>query len=319
MKYYNFNLDKAPSERWVEIFEQNESLIKDLKKHIQSLLKAYSSSILLLKPFFNSFDKSKIMYYEEITYIAKRIGLSKMECVLMQLMYESSAACTTAVIKINKKEFFLRTMDWPQDFMKDITIGLNIIKNSKVIAKATSWIGYVGLLTASKIDPNYTISINYRRTKDITLQSLTENLIRAYQMRWPIGHLIRSIMEEDYSVSTAKSMLEEFQLISPCYFILYVPGKKSYVITRDPDKAVHVRADQLVQANCDFDKTFPNILWSLERVQLINKMEEKLNSYKTKLSSEEILKHLLVHPVLNEETVYIHYQYEDDHHTIINK
>lgn len=59
--------------------------------------------------------------------------------------------------------------------------------------------------------------------------------------------------------------------------MLYIPNKNSCVITRDANKTVDVRYHTLVQANCDHDKTKPNILWSLERVNIIKDVQKKHN------------------------------------------
>lgn len=97
-------------------------------------------------------------------------------------------------------------------------------------------------------------------------------------MKWPIGYLVRSIIENIFALNDTKNLLETSQLISPCYITLYVHNQQSYIITRDCDKTVNTRSDNLVQTNCDWNKTKPNILWSLERIKFIKSVQEKINA-----------------------------------------
>lgn len=102
---------------------------------------------------------------------------------------------------------------------------------------------------------------------------------------------------------------------------------RSCILTRDCDKIVNIRYDNLVQTNCDYDKTKPNILYSVERRKTINKIQQKINSINLNESNEsikimdsnKILKLFLKFPIINCETIYIHYQYTNEHATFIYK
>ncbi|XWV24464.1 mg760 protein [Tupanvirus deep ocean] len=315
--FYDFDLQLPAAKRWGAIFDAHSDYLPKLQTNLRNILNQFGLLPSLIKPIYNMTSESNILYYDEIRYIAERVGFSPFEALLMQLIYETSSACTATVLNIGTKKFFFRTMDWPMLFLKDITIGLNIKRGSKLIGKVTTWLGYVGFLTATNTTNNYTVVINYRQTKKINLTSLASNLYRTISMNWPIGYLVRHIIENSFDIVAAKNSLETAPLISPCYITFYVPDHQSYIITRDSDKSVDTRIDNLIQTNCDWNKTEPNILWSLERIESIKKIQKIIDESIDDLSSSEILTLLLKYPVLNEETVYVHYQYGNEFATIV--
>jgi hypothetical protein len=323
IKFYDFDLKLSAEERWGPIFDAHASYLSRLNKQLRSLIDQFGLATKIGKPVYNLTSSSKIMYYDEICYIAQRIGLDTYETLLMQLIYETSSACTATVLRVGDKEFFFRTMDWPMMFLKDITIGLNIRKGDKLIGKVTTWLGYVGYLTATRltdseslITNDYTVAINYRRTEEMSLVNICKNFFRTVNMKWPIGHLVRYIIDSNFEQDGALRSLQEAELISPCYITVYVPYRVTSIITRDCDRAVDTRTFDLIQTNCDWNKTEPNILWSLERRTAIAEVQRKLKD-KSNMKSKEIIDMLLKEPILNEETIYVHYQYNDEFVTLV--
>lgn len=319
INFFDFDLDIIPENRWKHIFDAFEEKIPELKKNINKIIVSYGSLSDIGDIFIKLIPNSKILYYQELSYIAKRIGLSIFEILILQLTYEISSACTTAIFEIGDEKFFLRTMDWPLQFLKDITIGLRIIRNNLVIAQVTTWLGYVGFLTVTNIINNCSYAVNYRRTSNLSFISIIKNLVRILNMNWPIGYLIRFITEVNIDLHTAIELLSTTQLISPCYITIYAPNDKSCILTRDCNKLDNIRYNNLVQTNCDHDKIEPNILWSLERIALIKKVYWKLKNKKNKffLSSKKLLKSFLREPVLNNQTIYIHYQYGNEFKSLV--
>lgn len=317
--FFDFDLDVIPEKRWEHIFDAFTTKLPKLKNSIKKITANQNLLSDIGNIAYNLISESNILHFQEIQYIAQRMELSIFEVLSLQLTYEMSSACTTAVLKIKEKNFFLRTMDWPMDFLKDITIGLNIMKNNKCIAKATTWLGYIGFLTATDSVNNCTYAINYRRTTNMSLGSIIKNFFRTLKMNWPIGYLIRYIVEINLNTTDAIELLSIAQLISPCYITIYAPNDKSCILTRNFDKLDNIRYDNLIQTNCDCDKTVPNILSSLERVALIKKKYWQLNSTtnKSQLTPKKILRCFLKDPVLNSETIYIHYQYDNEFKTFV--
>ncbi|AGC02196.1 Ntn (N-terminal nucleophile) hydrolase [Acanthamoeba polyphaga moumouvirus] len=257
------------------------------------------------------------MYYDEISYISERIGIDLYETLLLQLVYETTSACTTAILDVNDNKFYLRTMDWPMDFLRDITIGLRIIKNSEIIGHVVTWLGYVGFLTVKNIQHEYSIAINYRTTGNMTLFLAIKNAYRAATLKWPIGYLVRYILEKNLTLSKAKTYFINVELISPCYITLFSSNDSSYVITRNCDKSINVRSTNLIQTNCDYNKNEPNILWSIERREYIQKVINKINNSEKKISYKKLIKAISKFPVVNKDTIYIHFQYNGVEETFI--
>jgi hypothetical protein len=317
--FYDFDIDAHADEKWGHIIDDNLKAIPKFRLELIKMLNSLGTTVTVTELVHRATSPMDMLYYDEIYYLAQRLDLQTHHILLLQLVYEAFSGCTAAVLKVGKKDFFFRTMDWPLDFLRKVTVGLNVIKDGKTIGRVTTWLGYVGFLTATSVNNNYTISINYRKTKDISISALIGYLFRNLTPRWQIGCLVRSIIEKDYDASTARSVLESTELMLPCYATLFIPKYQSYVITRDSNKLVSTRNNELIQTNCDWNKTTPNLLYSVERMKFVKAIQREINrSSKKKWSSEELLELLLEYPVLNEETLYYHYQYGDEFGTFVN-
>jgi hypothetical protein len=44
-------------------------------------------------------------------------------------------------------------------------------RKGQSVLKATTWIGYVGILTGIRMEKGYSVSVNYRRTDDGTFSN----------------------------------------------------------------------------------------------------------------------------------------------------
>lgn len=296
IKFFNWDLGKSPKENWDPIFEDFD--IQNLKLHLNKIINPYRHVINMLKFGLNFVD---IMYQDELNFLAKKLNLSLMEVLMLQLIYETSSACTSAILETSEGPLFFRTMDWPYEFLKSYTIGLTILKDGKKIAKTITWLGYIGYLTVAHLKKKYVIAINYRRTKEINLTTILNNAVRTFNMAWPIGYLVREIVNNPTNLSSKEVLkkLENSPLISPCYITFYSTKIKSRIITRDADKTVSCRKVDLIQTNCDWNKSAPNILYSVERRAKVYPL------LKTDLPKDKVLDKLLEHPIINEETIYV--------------
>jgi len=309
IKYYDFDLDLEPSKRWVKIFDVFEPKLKGIKIQLEKILNQYGPVVSIAAVIFDSVDKSHIMFHDELTYVASRMGLPLYQIIILQLIYEMSAACTAAIFTVRKTEYFLRTMDWPMSFLKDITVGLNIKSGSKSVGQVIGWVGCVGFFTTTT--DTYVTAINYRRTTELDTVSMIANAFRTIGMKWPISYLVRSVLERQASVTDAINTFETAELISPTYITVYVmnpsPGIKSVIITRDADQLVHTRTHDLLQTNCDFDKDVPDILWSSERKELFGFVLAELNEQEIS-SKKIIMKSFLRAPIVNSDTIYVYFR-----------
>lgn len=320
IQFFDFDINKTASERWMPILDFYADHLSSIKNKLKEILKNSGLPLFLMKPVYDTIPKNKILYHDEICYIATRMNMHAYEILLLQLIYETSSACTSTVLKIGTENFYFRTMDWNMSFLKDITIGLNIISDNKKIGRAITWVGYVGFLTATNIVEKYSIAINYRKSKNFNILGLIKNVHRTIGMCWPIGILVRHIIENKFNLYDTKKKLEEAELISPCYITLYVPDYQTYILTRDCDKLIDIRTEDLIQTNCDNNMQGSNILYSYERIEQIKKIQKKIDKYLEKnyqISVETILKWLSEHPVINETTIYYYYEYKTDFNAFV--
>lgn len=134
--------------------------------------------------------------------------------------------------------------------------------------------------------------------------------MRAVKGVWPIGYLVRSIIEDNQNVEFTLNRLKQTQLISPCYITFY-HSEHSVILTRDADRLVHERRTDLIQANKDHSSLPQNnedILYSLQRVEKIKEVcnLNQNGTLTSNLTTEEFLNEILKFPIINEETIYIY-------------
>ena len=85
------------------------------------------------------------------------------------MVYEASTTCTSIVVEHseNGKPIHIRTMDWELPFLKPLTIDVVYTRNNQIVANATTWAGYVGVLTGMAFcDTPFSVSVNYREGPD---------------------------------------------------------------------------------------------------------------------------------------------------------
>lgn len=292
--------------RWTDLItEFKVPLEQAYHKMISMLGKSWSvtAATWTLKGILKTYSLAgKAMYLDELREISNIVNISVEELILIQLCYEMFAACISIIIERKGRNIHYRTMDWDFDFLKRLTVELDFRRENQTVFCATSWVGYIGVLTGM-IPGKYSIALNYRRADG----GIFRNISRALKLNWPTGYLIRWIMESQLDFDTAKETLEESQLISPCYFSLCRDTGRSYVIVRDCDRCKKVVGSNslLIQTNIDpdSDKNDENILWSIQRRKLARMIvTEKRGSWD---GYEHILNDLNKWPIINEETIYV--------------
>jgi hypothetical protein len=307
-----FDLDKNPADRWTNIIEIYKDKIPRMKEEINKIFKDFGLTGIVRKAldWFIYFYSNSILHREELLSIAKATGLDFEQVLLMQLMYEMNAACTTLITNADGKPVMFRTMDWDLSFLRELTVELSVLRNGQEIAVIPTWVGCVGFFTAfiRGKDENYAIALNYRRTFQSSeggLLTILKNTVRTLRLIWPCSYLIRYICESHASFDNAKWILSSFRLISPCYLTLFHPTK-SCIITRDADEAVDIRHELLYQTNIDAEqygnKNTDNIVWSRQRETILrDRIGNNGNKF---VSVKELLENLNQWPIYNVETIY---------------
>lgn len=317
-KRYIFDLDLAAEKRWLLILEDFKDKIPKLKLEIDKIFKnlgigsVYQTTLYYLV---RAFEMTGYMLYaEEIRSISNFSGIDFEKVVIMQLYYEMTSACTSIVTQVNNKSAFFRTMDWDFDLLRELTIELDVRRNGKTQFLATTWVGCVGLYTFT-IPDKYSLAINYRRTNNIDIKSMLSNALRIMTMYWPTSYLLRYIAESNLSNGKLDSILKRSLLVSPTYIIVcYHDGvTKPAIYIRDYDKLVsRYTNDYVIQTNCDHDKFEPNILCSIQRRELVERIIRRhSNNF---ASIEEMFISFVKEPIINEDTIYVTLiGYENDH------
>lgn len=148
-KQYVIDLDLLPNQRWKQIFDDHKVQCQNAVKELDKLVSGNVFIRTLAKTAEHIASTytltNKVMYIEEIQYMAERMGIPVGKAILFQLVYEMSAMCTSLGSSVNGEMVHFRSMDWELPFLKDLTMSLEFTKNKKTLFHAVSWVGYVGI------------------------------------------------------------------------------------------------------------------------------------------------------------------------------
>jgi hypothetical protein len=303
---FEINLDLPPSQRWVHILKEYSEIIPKIKKEIDIIIDSIlnTPTYFLISSVISYYKNTKsMMYIDELVCISEMTGIDFEKLVIFQIYYEMNAACTSVVTKVDDQYMLYRTMDWPMEFLKSITINVNFMKNNKILYHSTTFLGYVGCFTCT-IPNKCSLAINYRRTTEMNTLNTLNNVYSIMTMKWPIGYLIRDVCEKHENIDIKKTLLYS-ELISPCYIIMCSVLKNPIIIERNPTTHKITENEYVVQTNCDQDKQEPNILYSVERRKLVL---ESINSNKNKNNYkdiDDIVKQFTKFPIINDQTIYL--------------
>merc|ERR1712000_611097 len=167
---YKVDLDLDPKSRWTEIINDHaeafHAVNKIINEEMLETLGGFKKSLadLVLKGTLKSANAIGSVYFsEELKAISKLSNLPLEKVIALQLVYEASTCCTSIVVnhKDGKSPIHIRTMDWAMEFLSPLTIEVEFFRNKKLLFRATTWAGYVGVLTGSK-PSQFSASINFR-------------------------------------------------------------------------------------------------------------------------------------------------------------
>jgi hypothetical protein len=313
---YIVNLNDPPEKRWTHIVEKYKN---ECKKIFTFLDGEIGGTVKWMAVKLAELYAGKVFYIQELYSIAKILEISIGELILMQLCYEMYACCTSVVINCGKNTVHYRTMDWDMPDLCAVTIGVDFVRDGKVVFSGTTWAGYVGMMTAVK--PNVcAVSLNYRRTaqnSQIIKDNVMTNVRHSINGSWPVGFLIRHLMETENQYDKIVQYMENSKLIAPCYLTISGAGSGSsgqgVVISRTRESVDkknilgHNRGSYIVQTNIDYDMTHldvPNILYSKERIIAVDQLMRRYPDQ----GFDDIRKLFLFFgkkPIINEETIYV--------------
>ena len=164
----------------------------------------------------------------------KQRALTLGEIVIMNLIYDISAGCTSVVASLaNGTIIHGRNLDYPLPGLANISADIIFIRDSgnesTVAFRGTTYVGYVGLLTGMRqtttAASGLSISINERDHSGVVqkLIALLENAGSALLGGESVGFFIRDVLDgtrghASASWSEALHTLASTRLVAPMYF-----------------------------------------------------------------------------------------------------
>lgn len=233
---YVVDLDAPPAQRWrhvVSDFAEQLPGVTSLANEILGDMGSKAVEPLLAAAATVGF----VQYGDELRGIAEATGLPIGRVVMLQIAYEAFAACTSIVVEgEDGHPLHIRTMDWDMPELQPLTVEVDFMHAGQVVFTATTWAGYVGVLTGLKPGA-FSVSVNYRRTEVGSaepLKAFATNLQRAMARHWPISFLVRAAMEQCGTYQAACTTLEQSELIAPTYLtICGVSPGEGCILSRD--------------------------------------------------------------------------------------
>ena len=344
---FTVKLDAPAATRWDHVIAPYSSQLKAVEKLVDSTLTelaprlgSFASSFIQLVT--SAANRSgKVYYHEELAGIAAKADMPVGKLVAMQLIYEAAAHCTSVIVPVRVATAHrvsggddvlpaaaassyssssldltrvvmahIRTMDWEMDFLRPLTIEVDMTRNDRVVCTGTTWVGYVGLLTgfASRVDTtansdettvtetvapparsgdrrtsssscSFSLSVNFRSVGSGTFWT---NVSKALGDSWPIGFLARETLTEAVGYEQALSWLRSSKLIAPCYFsVCGATLGQAALVTRDRDTEEQFwpfqQRGHIVQPNMDHWSHDPeeSIMMSVQRRDVVQRYIER--------------------------------------------
>jgi hypothetical protein len=293
------NLDLSIEKRYENIVKLFD--VKAASKNLNEIYENFLPKIPMVNNMISlsvKANKKKIIYKDEIKYWSKILDLPFHKIMILQLLFELYAGCTTVV----HKNVMYRTMDWPLEFMRDITYEAKFIKDSKPIYEGVCWLGCIGIFTGK--NEEFSIAINHRKIKSKTVFDYVKGLFTKYSNAistyWPVSYVVRHIFENQLSKFEAFSMLNGQPVISPTYYILnYFENLQPVIFQRDMKSCTRISGDYVIQTNSDSDTLdkpeSENIIQSKERFIYVKNLIESGQNLSDNFEKE---------PVVNKSTIY---------------
>lgn len=257
---YVINLDAPPEDRWNDIIVAFREHLPAAVAMADQILGGAGSSVV--EPVLSALARCGHVYYgAELKGIAKASGLPLGRVVMLQIAYEAFAACTSIVVDgADGHPLHIRTMDWEMEALKALTVELDFVRAGEVVCRASSWAGYVGVLTGLRPGA-FSVSVNYRRTErgsNDPLGALLTNVKRGAVRHWPVSFLVREVLTDCGDFRAALGALASSELMAPTYLTLCgTQTGEGAIITRgrvgggEETIAAQLRDGPLVQVNMD--------------------------------------------------------------------
>jgi len=298
------NLDLPPLVRFNNMINKYKSRAVPVLKWLDSILPP--EIYKYLDPILASLDNYfPAPYADELRGIASQtgdVGLTLGKLVLMNIIYDISAGCTSIVAQRSDGTMLhARNLDYGIPGLRNLTVQVDFQRNNKTIYRSTTFAGYIGVLTGVRPGA-WSVTVN-ERDRDAEGTPI-DNIIEALKGGWSIGFFLRQQLEQRENYQEAIQVLQHLPLMAPVY--LTVAGANAgegCIITRDrekPDDVWHVTAPSMwniIETNYDHWKPSGDN-------RLATAMAGMAQYNWTTVDLPAIYKVLSTPPVLNSETMY---------------
>lgn len=324
---YQVNLDLDPVDRWKPIVTKYSQPLETMINYMKSFILKFSPKLQLLidlvdKRLGKLADTLPAPYGDEIKGMSNATGIELGELVFFNIFYELFTICTSIVAQDDQGNMYhARNLDfglflgWDvkndtwmvSELLRPITINVEFIRGGKLLYKAVSFVGFVGLLTAVKPGA-FSYTMNERYGINGGYVGLFEWITGVDRKQAWTTLLPRDVFENtpDLDFESAVKIFSTTPLLAPCYYILAgAKPNQGAVVTRDRKTAADIwRMDNdkswfLAQTNYDH---WEKPLFIDDRVTPANTCMNEMG--RGNASFKGIFNVLSTRPVLNKLTVY---------------
>lgn len=256
-------------------------------------------------------------YGDEIRGIADASGLTRMDALIANLVYEIAGACTAIIGQDDDGHIFhahnldtaaiwnFTTGQWVlADKLRAITTNVRYLRGGQVVYNSTTYAGYAGIFEGMK-HGSFSVSVNTRF--DTTLY---ESL-----RRWIDGHdrtgqfatlLVRDAMENDATWADAVQRLNSTKLMGPAYFsVAGINPKEGAIMSRNYTTSMgfwtledELNKGNLYMVQTNYDNWMPDPFFDKRKVPA----QKCMNGVRGGISIESLYEVLSAKPSRNKMT-----------------
>ncbi|XP_031326744.1 N-acylethanolamine-hydrolyzing acid amidase isoform X1 [Camelus dromedarius] len=303
---FNVSLDMAPELRWLPVLQHfDPDFLRAAMAHIVGdnvpkwVLELIRKTVRMLELFLPK------PFIGEIRGMCDALNFQLADCILLNLVYESTAFCTSIVAQDSRGHIYHgRNLDYAfGNLLRNLTMDVQFLKNGQVAFTGTTFVGYVGLWTGQS-PHKFTVSGNERADKGWWWENVIAALFQRHSL---ISWLIRTTLSESENFEAAVYKLAKTPLIADVYYIVGgTTPKEGVVITRNRGGPADIwpldplnGAWFLVETNYDHWKPVPK--GDDRRTPAIKALNA---TGQANLSLEALFQVLSVFPVYNNYTIY---------------
>ncbi|KAG8454269.1 hypothetical protein GDO86_000784, partial [Hymenochirus boettgeri] len=226
--------DDHPEQRWEPVLKHyNFTYLRETLDHvIDSFVPKWVHAIIRPLAEFDLFLYLKEPYAGEIRGIAKTLSLSAGDIVMLNLMYEANAFCTSIITQDTKGNIYHgRNLDYfYSDILRKLTLDIDFIQNNQAVYTGTTFLGYVGVWTGQS-PYKFTVSGDER----VHDGGWWKNAISAFLKRYSlVSWLIRDTLSNAQDFQAAALQLSKTPIIAEVYYIMAgTHPNEGVVITRN--------------------------------------------------------------------------------------